>query len=220
MAANSGQRPKEWNVHRRFWWNVAAIGTCPYHHVRLRDVCPHPECNRPVFTYIGGMHQCRGGHSLLTAEPEFVDPSMVTADAYLVARLTSARHEPVPLLDQLPLGEAIDAITRLGAAVVGGAKITLTGRRSTREVELMAAGFNIAKNWPCSFVEHLEIMKADARSWGFEKTFGQLYRWAKDLEELSSPMKCGGFFTGPLDAANTLGQSLASTLMSRTPCRR
>jgi hypothetical protein len=181
IATASGNRPREWNVHRRFWWSVAAIGTCPIHKVRLKDTCPHPDCDRPVFSYIGGLHQCRNGHSLLTAEPETVDPSLTWSDSYILARLTGAAHAPVPLLDQLALGETIDAITRLGAAVVGGADITLKTRRGVREIEMMAAGFNIAQNWPHAFEDHLKIMMANGKGWGAEKTFGQLYRWAKDL---------------------------------------
>lgn len=39
-AAADPARPPHWNVHRRSWWEAAAVTTCPIHSVRLERTCP------------------------------------------------------------------------------------------------------------------------------------------------------------------------------------
>ena len=73
-------RHAHWNIHRRFWWDVAAVGTCPLHHVRLEGSCP--ICRTGVTWAAGSLTRCRNGHSLLACDGARVPPATTLADAY------------------------------------------------------------------------------------------------------------------------------------------
>ena len=176
-------RHAHWNIHRRFWWDVAAVGTCPLHHVRLEASCPN--CGTGVTWETGSLTRCRNGHSLLACDGVRVPPETTLADAYVVGRLGGMARTSVPLLDGLTLAEACDAMERLGVALLGGADGALSKFPADRHPEVFSAGFATARDWPHAFDALLDGMaRADhvgLGAWGAEQVYGYLYLWAKRL---------------------------------------
>ena len=176
-------RHAHWNIHRRFWWDVAAVGTCPLHHVRLEGSCP--ICRTGVTWEAGSLTRCRNGHSLLACDGARVPPATTLADAYVVGRLGGMARTSVPLLDGLTLAEACDAMERFGVALLGGADGALSKFPAERHPEVFSAGLATARDWPHAFDALLDGMaRADhvgLGAWGAEQVYGYLYLWAKRL---------------------------------------
>lgn len=177
----SGLRPPTWNVHRRYWWSLSMIRSCPVHGVKLRDTCPHQGCDRPVFWYVGSHLRCQDGHDLLDAKPEPVKPGTDLADQYLYARFTGRPYEVVPLLENLEFGEAVTVITQFGASALDGEGINLRTRRGSREGEMLSVGLVMAREWPDAFLRRLAVIRAGSGDWGAEKVYGKLYLWARQM---------------------------------------
>ena len=181
-------RHAHWNIHRRFWWDVAAVGTCPLHHFRLATACP--SCGTAVTWEAGSLTRCRNGHSLLACEGVSVPPTTTSADAYVVGRLGGMDRMDVPLLDGLSLAEACDAMERLGVASLGGAEGALSKFPAERHPEVFSAGLATVLDWPRSFDVLLDgLARADhvgLGAWGAEQVYGYLYLWAKRLPAGSS----------------------------------
>lgn len=176
-------RHAHWNIHRRFWWDVAAVDTCPLHGVRLAAACP--TCGTGVTWEAGSLTRCRNGHSLLSCEGVEVASSDTMADAYVIGRLGGMDRMEVPILDGLTLAGACDAMERLGVARIGGADGALSRFPAERHAEVHSAGLAIARDWPHAFVALLDGMaRADhvgLGAWGAEQVYGHLYLWAKRL---------------------------------------
>jgi len=176
-------RHAHWNVHRRFWWDVAAVRTCPVHHVLLAAACP--TCGVDVTWEAGSLTRCRNGHPLLACEGVEVAPGTTLADAYVVGRLGGMPRTEVPILDGLTLAEACDAMERLGVARHGGADGALSKFPAERHPEVLSAGLAIARDWPRAFEALLDGMAGADHvglgAWGDEQVYGYLYLWAKRL---------------------------------------
>ncbi|BBU63065.1 hypothetical protein MSC49_30000 [Methylosinus sp. C49] len=177
-------RSPGWRVHRRFWWDVASVLTCPIHAVRLEVACP--TCGDPLTWESGGLTMCRNRHGLLDCRPVAVPPAHVRADAYIVGRLGGAPRVAVPFLDRLSLREARDVMGHLGAAAVDGAFGALGKIDVARHPEAFSAGFNVAAGWPASFDALLDAVAArddvGLGSWGVDQVYGYLVMWARSIK--------------------------------------
>jgi len=176
-------RHAHWNIHRRFWWDVAAVHTCPLHEVRLSDACP--TCGVGVTWEAGSLTRCRNGHALLACDGVAVAPATTAADAYVVGRLGGMARVVVPILDGLKLAEACDAMERFGVAAAGGAYGALSKFPAERHGEILSAGLAVAQEWPHGFTALLDEMARAGHvglgAWGAEQVYGYLYLWAKRL---------------------------------------
>lgn len=186
LANADPPRPAHWNLHRRFWWEAAAIATCPIHAVRLERTCP--TCEAEITWERGTLSRCHRGHSLLTCEPVEVDPEHTLADRYVVSRLGGiASVTSLPMLDGLELWQAHDMMERLGAAKLGGAYGALSKFPSERHGEVLSAGYAVAAGWPEAFDTLLDELAAAPHvglgAWGAEQVYGTLYIWAKALPQ-------------------------------------
>ncbi|MCJ2142861.1 TniQ family protein [Methylobacterium sp. E-066] len=176
-------RHGHWNIYRRFWWDVAAVETCPLHKVRLATSCP--VCGVNVTWDAGSLTRCGNGHSLLGCNGVSVSTGETLADAYIVGRLGGMDRANIPILDGLILAEACDAMERFGVAFAGGATGALSKFPPERHSEIHSVGFEIARDWPTAFNAMLdEMARADhvgIGAWGAEQVYGYLYLWAKQL---------------------------------------
>lgn len=176
-------RQARWNIHRRFWWDVQAISTCPFHKVQLLKSCPacDPELERPVGWHHGSLTRCTRGHSLLRCESQAVTEDDAAADLYIVGRLTGARQIGSDFLDALPLDLALSVIKRFGIAAVHGPYAKIRGSGLDRNLHVMSAGFRVASEWPTNYVGLLDALASSAPGWGAKVVYGRLYRWAKSI---------------------------------------
>lgn len=176
LAAEPCGRLPFWNVHRRFWWGITSIETCPVHRVRLREDCP--ACGIPVRWNAGRMLSCTSRHGLLACEAIPVGDD-VPGDAYVVGRLGGAPRVAVPFLDGMPLADAIDVMERLGAAALDGPRGSYARLPAERRPAAMSAGFRIAEGWPHAFADLIaDMAKASAPgNWGVANLYGYLYDW-------------------------------------------
>jgi len=170
-----------WNVHRRFWWGITSVETCPIHRVRLRETCP--ACDGAVRWTVGRMLSCGQGHDLLACAADPLDREDVLADAYVVGRLGAAPRVSVPLLDGIPLADAVDVMQRLGAAAVDGPFGSFAKLPAERRPAAMSAGFRIARDWPGAFADLVaDMAKAfGPGNWGAQNLYGYLYDWVRRL---------------------------------------
>lgn len=183
LAGGTAGRLPFWGVHRRFWWSVTAVETCPVHRVRLAERCP--ECGGDVRWRSGSMLTCVGGHWLLAAEGERVRDDHVAADAYIVGRLGGAPRVRVPLLDGIDLADAVDAMQRFGIAAHDGPRGSLRELGPERRPEVMSTGLRIAADWPGSFKEMLAGMAGEwaPGNWGVTNLYGYLADWVRLLPD-------------------------------------
>jgi hypothetical protein len=177
LAAEPCGRLPFWNVHRRFWWGITSIETCPVHKVRLREGCP--TCGIPVRWNAGRMLSCTSRHGLLACEAIPVGDDDILGDAYVVGRLGGAPRVAVPFLDGMALADAIDVMQRLGAAALDGPRGSFARLPAERRPAAMSVGFRIARDWPHAFADVIaDMAKASAPgNWGVVNLYGYLYDW-------------------------------------------
>jgi hypothetical protein len=176
-----GGRLPGWRLHRRFWWDVASVQTCPVHHVRLENACP--ECKVPVTWSMGTLTACRHGHSLIPCEPVPVAPEHTRADAYIVGRLGGMPRIHADALDAMTLGEAISTMEHLGVASFGGAQGCLGNIDPSAYPEVFSAGFDIAAGMPGTLDALLGKLACQdgLGAWGLHQIYGYLLEWSRTI---------------------------------------
>jgi hypothetical protein len=181
-----GGRHPGWRYHRRFWWDLSCVRTCPIHNVRLESVCP--TCKTDVTWMYGPVTTCLLGHSLLSCEPVPVDPAHARADAYIVGRLGGSPRVLAPVLDAWPLGEAINVMERLGIAAIGGASAWLKHIDPSRHAEMCSVGFEVAAGMPGALNALLDKLaeRAGLGSWGVDSVYDNLVWWARKARKSDS----------------------------------
>jgi hypothetical protein len=106
--------------HRRVWWDLRAVTTCPIHGVLLIDTCP--ACGGQLSRELAAPRYCRCGFDLSGQVPDTLDPLDLTADRYLVGRLGGVERSTHALLDRMPLHVAATAMIRIGRVALVGAR--------------------------------------------------------------------------------------------------
>lgn len=183
-TAASGRHP-HWNIHRRHWWDVTAIGRCPIHDVTLRGDCP--TCGVAIDWHNGSLTRCKEGHSLLACEAASVAPDGKGADAYLVGRLGGMPRVPCAPLDELTLAAAVEVMERLGLASLGEDEGIDALRERLGRARLLAEGFRIASGLPDTAPELLDALQAGETGrrgrWGLLRAYGGFHGWLKAQPE-------------------------------------
>lgn len=168
---------KEHGYHRA-WWDVVVVTACPFHGVEIVTRC---GCDQPLQWRNHSLTVCRRGHRLTDVAPTTVPAEDLAADDYIVARLTGGEHPPVPLLDDLPLGEAIQAMERVGKAAFNEDLGVVAARREAGQRRLLVEGFRVFEGFPNSFGGLLDriMSKQDDRKgrWGIARAYGEFYIW-------------------------------------------
>ncbi|MBA9066998.1 hypothetical protein FHR71_000728 [Methylobacterium sp. RAS18] len=108
--------------HARFWWDLAFVASCPRHGCRLEDRCGC-AARTPLGWRDGRIATCRACQDAGDPRPAGPLPApapILAVDAYLLGRLDAGPSRPLPLIDALPLYEAVDVLERVGAFSKGG----------------------------------------------------------------------------------------------------
>lgn len=163
--------PKEWWQTGRAWWNIRSVSACIDHKRSLIETCW--RCAK-VQTWRGCWSACACGADLLQDSNRL---SEVGAAEYILGRLTFAAPQDIPVLDELPLYEAIRVTELLGAARIIGRSIK--PRRSAAErQDDRDSGIQVARGWPVSIVSILDQWTANRRAnsaAGLIEAYGWIY---------------------------------------------
>ncbi len=170
--------------YHRGWWDVVSVTTCPAHGVELAHDC---GCGKNRNWQSFGTVHCQVGHDLRDVGTAAVDPADLAADGYLVNRLTGVDRVSHPMLDSMPMGEAIIAMERLGQAWHDEAGRMRRAREAVGVRGLLNTGFRIASGFPAAFVELLDRLVGDERErrgkWGVTRAYGEFYYWVDALPQ-------------------------------------
>lgn len=108
--------------HARFWWDLAFAASCPRHGCLLEERCGCAP--RTPLSWrdcrVGACRACDDAEDVRLASPVPAPAAILAVDAYLFSRLDAGTAPPSPLLDALPLYEAVDVLERVGALSKGG----------------------------------------------------------------------------------------------------
>ncbi|CAO3435709.1 TniQ family protein [Azospirillum doebereinerae] len=127
--------PAACRPHRRVWWDLTGVMSCPLHGVLLVNVCP--DCGSRPSRAPASPRYCRCGHDFagLTTRP--LEVSDRVADHYLVGRLGGVATMIHPLFDRMPVHEAALSMLRIGRANLLGSR-GLSFKNDTTEPALWA----------------------------------------------------------------------------------
>lgn len=146
------------------------------------DRCP--TCDRKLEWHAGLLTTCKCGASLLIARGRILPDRQREADNSILGRLGVLEPKDAPLLDNMPLNKALDAMERLGAAQIDGPFGALSKLGMARRSEVLSEGLRVTLNWPENFIQLLT--KLSARSavghWGVGRIYGYLYLRVKQIE--------------------------------------
>lgn len=103
--------------HARFWWDLAFVASCPRHGCQLEELC---GCaSRTPLSWrdgrVGACRACDDAEDVRLAASAPAPATILAVDAYFLGRLDAGTALPLPLLDALPLYEAVDVLERVGA---------------------------------------------------------------------------------------------------------
>lgn len=166
--------------HVRCWWSVATISACPIHCIRLNDRCH--ECGRTNNRGAGGPCSCHCGADLSRGPRATVAREAIAADAYVVGRLGGAPNCPDPVLDRLPLGDAIALMQRLGCCLTAGRDARVSRVQQEHRPAMMLAGFEAIRLGG----EHVEdaieaLLEGPGKLDQLRIQLGQFYCWFASL---------------------------------------
>ncbi len=116
-----GDGPESCRPHRRIWWDLTGVVSCPVHGVLLLDVCPN--CGSSPSRVPTSPRHCRCGHDLAGLATLPLDDSDLMADRYLVGRLGASTVRSHALARRRP-GYAADRTGRF----VGGERSAVKER--------------------------------------------------------------------------------------------
>ncbi|WP_170249361.1 TniQ family protein [Methylobacterium haplocladii] len=172
----SSRRP----LHLRGWWSVAALISCPLHAIRLLDRCA--ECSRTNRIGQASCTSCMCGADLARVARIEVPSSTLAAERYVVGRLGGLPRIFDPVLDGLPLGDAVNLMQRLGCCLTAGRDVRFGRLPTERRSEMMLAGYHAIQRGPEGVEEALELLlAAPGRLDQLRVQIGQLYCWFSRL---------------------------------------
>ncbi len=184
----------------RFWWELTPIGTCPRHSCELVGRC---SCGRELTWRDAGVYCCSGcgksDPSALSRRPASTEHTQ--KDMYLLSRFGAAQADPLPILDQLPVYEAVAMMERVGAAAEGFRQDWQNATKlGIEERNLQQIGFAILREGRLD--EVLDRLwneykaQVDRKHDGFTTAYGWFYHWfnCKGGREYS-PLLADAFLT-------------------------
>lgn len=173
-------RPSE--RHLRSWWFVAAVSCCPIHELKLNDRCP--ECGQTTVLAGGRVTGCVCGADLSRSPRIRVPAAELAAEAYVVGRLGGIPRRTDPILDALPLGDAIDLMQRLGCCLAEGRDIRFGKLEPERRRSIMLAGFEALQGGDEGVERDIErLLEGPGQADRLWVQLGQLYSWFAKLPD-------------------------------------
>jgi hypothetical protein len=173
-------------VHLRSWQMLFHVTACPRHGLRLLEATAE---GRPFAKF--PMRLLRdidpGGPTTLRSLPRHNVPS-TAAEAYVLGRLGFGTRIHVPILDAMPLQNAMRLMDRMGAIGVGGRLAYTHGSGLDRNLALNR-GLGLFEGKGEGFISLLDELNATVKrkraSWGAAEVYGRAYRWLN--EERADP---------------------------------
>jgi len=105
--------------HQRVWWDWTFVSSCPFHNCMLAKRC---SCGGALTWKDGSPVKCYvcedGDVRKIALEP--APPAITALDHWAVDRFLMPGRAPQHFLDAMPLGHAVDAMSRIGALDLGG----------------------------------------------------------------------------------------------------
>ena len=178
--ANRKIRSDRIPLHLRGWWSVAALSSCPIHSIRLDDHCA--DCSRTNRIGRAGCSSCLCGADLSRGPRIEVPPISLAAERYVVGRLGGMPRTSDPILDGLPLGDAVFLMQRLGCCLSAGRDVRFGKLPTERRPEMMLAGYQAVQRGSVGVEDTLEhLLAAPGRADQLRVQMGQLYCWFSRL---------------------------------------
>lgn len=161
------------NAHHRTWWDILSYRVCHLHGLAIEDRDPH---GRLIDWWWPSYDIGPSGASLARRAP--VAPETPAYEGFLVGRLGYAPPIPAPMLDEIPLSNAIEAVSFVGRLLCWDGE----GKHPPAPgVGTFKAGFEACRN----DFDHLagsisdwlvDTIPEERRKLGLEPTFEWAYR--------------------------------------------
>lgn len=170
---HAGAIEPEFVPYHRAVWDVTAIQACPEHSCILTDSCW--RCGQRQGWRSTNLCRCFRCKADLTCSPvkHYVDP----VGDYIVARMMGYRPD-CPVLDALPLNDALRLCMRLGQAKSLGAALTLTRQSRASALAQRTEGYQIVQNLEVCLSKILDDLVSARRETapaGLLGTYGWIY---------------------------------------------
>lgn len=172
-------RRKEYLPHVRSWWNLPAVTVCPMHRQALLDrhpACPDASVNH-LSLDIRFVAEGTGDFATLASQPI----EDVRAEAYLLGRLGFMPRVFNPILDPLPLWNAIRLMDRFGAVAASGVRGYTSFGGDVEARKALAAGYAVFSEGRDGLFRFLDRLVAapdiPMGKWGPRVVYGRIYEW-------------------------------------------
>jgi hypothetical protein len=177
LSCNDGR--KDYLPHVRSWWNLPAVTVCPIHRQALLD--RHPACPEVPINHLSLNIRfiAEGIGDFANASSEAV--ADVRAEAYLLGRLGFMPRIFNPILDPLPLYNAIRLMDRFGAVAAAGVRGFTAFGGDVDVRKALAAGYAVFADGNAGLFRFLDqlVTAADIPmgKWGPRVVYGRIYEW-------------------------------------------
>ncbi len=172
-------RRKEYLPHVRSWWNLPTITVCPIHRQALLD--RHPACPDSPVNHLSldirFVAEGAGDFASIASEPV----EDVRAAAYLLGRLGFMPRVFNPILDPLPLWNAIRLMDRFGAVATAGVRGYTSSGGGVEAPKALAAGYTVFADGRDGLFRFLDQLVTapdiPMGKWGPRVVYGRIYEW-------------------------------------------
>jgi hypothetical protein len=177
-------KPGESTVHLRSWQMLFHVTACPYHSLRLVD---RTKAGEPFAPFPMRVLRDADPSGPISADslPRVVVKS-AKAETYVIGRLGFAPRIKVPILDAMPLRNAVRLMDRMGAIAVGGRRAYTHGMALHINTALNA-GLPLFEGKGEGFISLLDNLNATVKrkraSWGTAEVYGRAYVWLNEVRE-------------------------------------
>lgn len=166
--------------YHRSWWDVTAVGSCPFHGVELVTRC---DCDKPMRHGEHPPAHCRVGHDLREVASRQVAADEAVVDHYIVHRLLGTGAHPHPLLDSTSLGQAMQMMERIGRSQLAEGLSIDDARKEYGIGLMMLVGYRALQDFPRSFRGYLDNLVArspEEDRTSTLRTYGGFLYWLKN----------------------------------------
>lgn len=163
--------------YHRVWWDIVAIGTCPFHNVELVSDC---GCETQILHGRHAITHCRHSHDLRKVDARQVSDADTAADRYIVGRLLGVEKWRHDLLDQAALGQAMHIMERIGRSILAEDLNIENARRRHSLPALLRAGAQALADYPTKFDAFLDLLisRREAKDLtSIVRAYGPLRHW-------------------------------------------
>lgn len=176
---DSGRGDPAFRAHVRAWWNVTHMRACPLHKVMLLDRIPRKGGASIDPKALDVRFAAGSAFDFATAHSPYVND--VRAETYMLGRLGFMPRVSAPILDELPLWNAIRLMDRFGAVAVAGHRGFTSFGGGVSHREALSAGFDIFSSDKAHLFRFLDNLVSSAKirlgHWGPRVAYGRVYKW-------------------------------------------